>query len=68
MTITITLNGEPKDLDKAMTVRKLIEHLAIEPQAMAVEVNKKIIRKDEFDTIYVDNGDRVEIVTFVGGG
>lgn len=68
MTITITLNGEQKDLDKAMTVRELVEFLSIKPQAMAVEVNRKIIRKEEFDSIQVDNGDRVEIVTFVGGG
>ncbi len=68
MTIKITLNGEPKDLDRAMTVRELVQYLEIKSQAMAVEVNRKIIRKEEFDTVNVDNGDRVEIVTFVGGG
>ena len=68
MTITITLNGEQKDLSNTMTVRELVEHLEIKSQAMAVEVNQRIIRKEEFDTINVGNGDRVEIVTFVGGG
>ncbi len=68
MTITITLNGEAKDLEKTMTVRELVEFLAIKSPAMAVEVNKRIIRKDEFDTVSVADGDRIEIVTFVGGG
>jgi len=68
MTITITLNGEQKDLSTTLTVRELVEHLEIKSQAMAVEVNRKIIRKEEFDTVNVGDGDRVEIVTFVGGG
>ena len=68
MTITITLNGEAKDLEKTMTVRELVEFLAIKSPAMAVEVNKRIIRKDEFDTVSVADCDRIEIVTFVGGG
>jgi len=68
MTMTITLNGEEKELDGEMTVRELIEHLAIRSPAVAVEVNLKIIRKQDHDSVTITQGARVEIVTFVGGG
>jgi len=68
MSISITLNGEKKELEREMTVRELVEHLAIRSPAMAVEVDRKIIRKSDFDTARVTDGARVEIVTFVGGG
>lgn len=68
MTINITLNGEDKALEREMTVRELVEHLNIPQVAMAVEINLKIVKKTDFDTVRVTQGDRVEIVTFVGGG
>ena len=68
MSISIVLNGEKKELEREMTVRELVEHLAIRSPAMAVEVDRKIIRKSDFDTARVTDGARVEIVTFVGGG
>ena len=68
MTINITLNGEDKALEREMTVRELVEHLNIPQMAMAVEINLKIVKKTDFDTVRVTQGDRVEIVTFVGGG
>jgi len=68
MTISIMLNGEKKELEREMTVRELVKHLAIRSPAMAVEVDRKIIRKNDFDTARVTDGARVEIVTFVGGG
>ena len=68
MTISIVLNGEDKELEKEMTVRELLDHLAVRSPAVAVEVNRKIIRKKDHESVTIVQGDRVEIVTFVGGG
>jgi sulfur carrier protein len=68
MTIAIVLNGEERTLDREMTVRELVEHLEIRSPAMAVEIDRKIIKKGDFDTARVTDGSKVEIVTFVGGG
>jgi len=68
MTISIVLNGEDKILEREMTVRELLEHLAVRSPAVAVEVNLKIIRKQDHDSVTITHGARVEIVTFVGGG
>jgi sulfur carrier protein len=68
MTISITLNGEEKELEREMTVRELLDHLEVRSPAVAVEVNLKIIRKQDHESCTITHGARVEIVTFVGGG
>ncbi len=68
MTVSIMLNGEKKELERAMTVTELVKLLGIRQGAMAVEVNLKIVPKIEHDNVTIADGDRVEIVTFVGGG
>lgn len=68
MTVSIMLNGEKKELDSAVTVSELIRSLGIRTGAMAVEINQKIVPKTDYDNVTITDGDRVEIVTFVGGG
>jgi sulfur carrier protein len=61
------VNGE--DLETgAETVGGLMDELRIEPGRVAVEVNLKVIRKAEHRETRLNEGDRVEIVNFVGGG
>ena len=66
--VTITLNGEPHDLAAPMTVSALLAELQIDPRRVAVEVNLTIVRRAAFAITTVGDGDRVEIVNFVGGG
>ena len=64
----ITLNGEPYDLEEPLSVADLLVRLAIDPRRVAVEHNLAILRRPLFAETLVHEGDRVEIVNFVGGG
>lgn len=64
----ITLNGEPKDLTTAINVHGLLGDLGIDPKKVAVERNLEIVPKSQFETTMVEEGDRFEIVHFIGGG
>lgn len=64
----ITLNGEPYELDEPMSVADLLTTLAIDPRRVAVEHNLSILKRQLFAETFVHEGDRVEIVNFVGGG
>ena len=66
--MTITLNGEPYELDRPMSVVELLATLDIDPRRVAVEHNLSIIRRHTFSDIIVGDGDRIEVVNFVGGG
>jgi len=68
MPLTITLNGERFELDQAMSVTALLTRLEIDPRRVAVEHNLTILKRPKFEEIIVNDGDRVEIVNFVGGG
>jgi len=64
----LTLNGEIKQIEKGITVSGLLESLQVEPARVAVEVNLKIIKKADYLSHKLNEGDSVEIVSFVGGG
>jgi sulfur carrier protein len=64
----LTLNGELFDTSKADTVQYLLDELGIESGRVAVEVNLSIIKKADYSTFSLHDGDNVEIVNFVGGG
>ncbi len=63
----ITVNGEIKSI-KAMSVLQFLQSLDIDPRRVAVEHNREILPKDSYDTTVLQDGDRLEIVHFVGGG
>ena len=64
----ITLNGEPYELNEPMSVADLLTKLAIDPRRVAVEHNLAILKRHLFADTLVREGDRIEIVNFVGGG
>ncbi len=66
--VTITVNGEERDVPADTTVSGLIELMKIEAGRIAVEVNREIVTKSLHATHRLEAGDRVEIVTMVGGG
>lgn len=69
MAITIQVNGERRTLDgEPPTVRTLVEHLGLTQQAVAVEVNRRVVPKGNHANHALGNGDVVEVVTLVGGG
>ncbi len=64
----ITVNGEPKSLDGLRTLAELIGQFRLVPQRVAVEVNGQLVRRAEYGQTVLRDGDRIEIVTLVGGG
>jgi len=64
----IMLNGDPFDLDARRTISQLLAQLDIDARRVAVEHNLVVLKRAAFDTTEINDGDRVEIVNFVGGG
>jgi len=68
-TVTLTVNGAPRELPRNSTVGDLLGALGIDPRLVVVEHNREILRdKSAYDSIELLSDDVVEIVHFVGGG
>jgi thiamine biosynthesis protein ThiS len=64
----IIVNGESQERSHPLTVANLLESLDLRSERVAVEVNLKILDRSEFPTWNLQEGDTVEIVSFIGGG
>ncbi|MEI6207017.1 MAG: sulfur carrier protein ThiS [Desulfuromonadales bacterium] len=64
----ILLNGENTETADGSSITALLVQLGIRPERVAVEVNLDIVSKAKYDVRVLSDGDRVEIVHFVGGG
>lgn len=64
----IKLNGEDKDIEAHTTLPALVESLSLAPERIAVELNGEVVRRADWPRVTLDEGDRVEVVHFVGGG
>jgi thiamine biosynthesis protein ThiS len=62
------VNGEQTRLAEGIHVVELLDRLGLKPERLAVEVNRRIIRRAEWASTALAEGDNVEIVHFVGGG
>jgi thiazole synthase len=65
---TITVNELPRNIPGPLSVASLLRELGRDPARIAVEVNQQLVRRDEQESRVLADGDRVEIVTLVGGG
>jgi thiamine biosynthesis protein ThiS len=66
--LTVIVNGNQIVIPEGSGIGELIKSLAMNPERVAVEVNKRIIRRANWDSTTISEGDKVEIVHFVGGG
>ena len=66
--IKIKLNGKPIFLPKGTSVYTVIKNNKLQPNKIAIEINKQIINKKKTNRIFLKNDDRIEIVHFIGGG
>lgn len=66
--IKIILNGEEKKLPKGQSVADLIASLELDVKKIAVEKNLEILAPQDFASVILEDGARVEIVHFIGGG
>lgn len=62
------INGEAREVPDGIDIRTLLERLELASERVAVEVNTHVVRKVRHGDHRLADGDRVEIVTFVGGG
>ncbi|HVT25571.1 MAG TPA: sulfur carrier protein ThiS [Rhizomicrobium sp.] len=68
MPFDITLNGETRRIDTVVSVRALLASLGLDPAKIAVERNLEIVPRSLYGEVMVGEGDRLEIVHFIGGG
>ena len=66
--IKIYLNGKSLFLTKGTSVYKVIKKNKLQPNKIAIELNKRIISKNKISKIFLKNKDQIEIVHFIGGG
>ena len=66
--LTLTVNGEARSVPKGATVQSLLDGLSLPAKKVAIERNLAIVPKSLFAQTALAEGDRIEIVTFVGGG
>jgi sulfur carrier protein len=64
----ILVNGETREYGEPITLRELIERLGIIDKVMAAAVNMEIVKKEHWGERSLREGDRVELLHFVGGG
>jgi thiamine biosynthesis protein ThiS len=66
--MTLTINGEDREFSSIQTLTELIAQLGMKPDRVAVELNRELIRRDCWSQTKLSDGDKLEIVHFVGGG
>jgi len=66
--VKITLNGEPRQVPAGLSVAALLRALELEPEQVAVELNRALVRRSQHPDTEVRAGDVLEVVTLVGGG
>ena len=64
----LQINGEEKSIECPLTLVALIEQMGMKPDRVAIELNREIVPRDQWPQINLSEGDRLEIVHFVGGG
>ena len=68
MSVKITVNGKPMDVEPGLTVEGLLALLNVKREFTAVAVNREVTPKSSYDTVKLSEGDKVEIVRPMGGG
>ena len=66
--MTLTVNGEARSVADGLTLAQLLRELGLERNPVAVELNLSVIPRDRHGETRLAEGDRLEIVTLVGGG
>lgn len=64
----LTINGEDREFQSVSTLSTLIAELGMKPERVAVELNRELVPRATWGATQLTNGDKLEIVHFVGGG
>jgi sulfur carrier protein len=66
--IQIHVNGDARSIARGTSVSAFVEELGLRPEVVAIEVNERLVRREERARTLLQDGDRLEVVTLVGGG
>lgn len=66
--MNIVVNGEKKNIETELNLRELLEKLDLPNERIAVELNKQVVRKKDWNATEINEADNIEIIHFVGGG
>jgi sulfur carrier protein len=64
----LTINGEPRDFDSPLSLSALVQEMGMKQDRVAIERNRDIVPRAQWDDTQLTDGDQLEIVHFVGGG
>ena len=64
----VTINGEARSIENGATIAAMLTEIGLDPARVAVERNREIVPRSTLSAVAVAEGDRFEIVHFVGGG
>jgi sulfur carrier protein len=64
----VHVNGETRDIPGELSLVELLDHLALPSRLLAIELNKEVVRKKDWEDTLVKDADVIEIIHFVGGG
>jgi len=68
MTITLTVNGRPREIEREMDLPEFLQALQIDQRLVAVAHNGEVVPRGEYGRVRLRAGDSLEIVRMVGGG
>ncbi len=66
--MVITINGKKKEIGQEVKLNDLLKFFALPQERIAVELNKEVVRKKDWENIKINEADKIEIIHFVGGG
>jgi thiamine biosynthesis protein ThiS len=66
--LRVYVNGEPRELNQPLTLAELVTELDLPPARIAIELNRAVVRRNDWSATTLNDDDRIEIVHFVGGG
>lgn len=64
----VYVNSDPFEIEAGSTVADLVAKLTDDPRGLAIERNREIVPKSQHGAVTLEEGDRLEVVQFVGGG
>ena len=64
----VFINGETKEIPAELNLIELLKYLALPQERIAVELNKTVVRKKDWENITINDADKIEVIHFVGGG
>jgi sulfur carrier protein len=64
----VLINGETKEIQREVNLSDLLKHFSLSTERIAIELNKEVVRRKDWETIQIKDADKIEIVHFVGGG